>query len=102
AWNLPDGRSRWTYSSAEPIQGFLADANTVYLASSMHLLALQAISGQVRWQQANPDDLMQFHEEAGLLLGVNPLTDTLAAFDLTSGQQMWRVQPQALQQYLLI
>ena len=102
AWNLPDGRSRWTYPSDESIQGLLADANTVYLASSTHLLALQAMSGQIRWQQANPDDLTSVREEAGLLLGVNPLTDTLAAFALTSGQRLWQVQPHALQQYLVI
>lgn len=102
AWNLPDGRTRWTHQADEPLQGLLADVHTVYLAAFAHLLALQATSGQVYWQQANPDDLTTLREEAGLLLGVNPATGVLAALDLTSGQVVWRVQAQAFQQYLLI
>jgi outer membrane protein assembly factor BamB len=102
AWSLADGQPRWTWQATARLEGVVADASGVYLASAIYLLALQAESGQVRWRAANPDSLTTLHEEAGILLGVNPLTSTLAGYDLASGQRLFRLQPLALTQYLIV
>lgn len=102
AWNLDDGQLRWTSPSDERWQGLAAAPAQVYLTSQVQLLALQADTGEVRWRAANPDHLTQLGEAAGLLLGVNPLSSVLAAYNPTNGQRLFRLQVQTLAQYMVL
>lgn len=101
-WNLADGRPRWTYLASARVSMLASDGEMLYLATASQLLALQSVNGKPRWQQPNPDNLTRLDEQASILLGKNPLTNTLALYDPQTGQRQWQLHPQVLDQALVV
>jgi type IV secretion system protein VirD4 len=101
-WNVADGHLRWTYQARERIVSLISDGQMLYLATAAQLLALQATNGQPRWQQPNAARLTWLDEQAGVLIGRNTLTNTLAGYEPTTGQQQWLLHPHVLDQTLIL
>lgn len=89
ALNAADGTARWSYETGDVLFPGLATDSEVYVGAPRGLVALDAVSGDERWQAREAGPRFDLIEETLYA----PRRGGLSALDPAGGSQRWRFVP---------